>query len=228
VEVRNADGSRIGRGVQAPFTIAAEYEGIQTEPPLVGGEPVDSNKYTGKRLQDFEVVLRWKPLEGIEKYHVVVQNKSGQKVVDETVSGTKYALAKGKMPVDALNYQIRAEYPNGYAVMSKKESFLFNFASPVQTLPKDGESISLADPEVVKQKGVLFSWQRTTFTESYEFEIAYDAEFKNIMKRLTVKQQDNFLIFRNLKAREYWWRVRAVVGELKSPPGPGYKITVTP
>jgi len=48
------------------------------------------------------------------------------------------------------------------------------------------------------------------------------------MKRVNVKQQDNFLVFRNLKARDYWWRVRAMTGDLKSPPGAAFKITVTP
>jgi hypothetical protein len=228
VELRNPNGTKIGRGIQAPFTIAAEYEGIEVEPPLVGGEPIDSNRYSGKRLQDFDVVLRWKAIEGVEKYRVYVQNKSGQLVVDEAVNDTKMSLPKGKIPTDALTYQVRVDYPNGYSAISKKESFLFNFVSPVQTLPKDGDIVSLADPEVVREKGILFSWQRTTFTKAYEFEIAYDSEFTRVMKRIAVKQQDNFLVFRNLKPRDYWWRVRAVSGELKSPPGAAFKITVTP
>lgn len=229
VELRNPDATKIGRGVRTPFTVAADYEGIEVEPPLVGGEPIDSNKFTGKRLQDFDVVLRWKPLEGIEKYRLVVQTTAGQKAIDEQVDGTKFTLPKGKMPTDALNYQIRANFPNGYSATSKKVSFLFNFVSPPQTQPKDGDSISLADPEVLKQQnGILFSWQRTTFTDAYEFEIAIDPRFAKVLKRVKVKQEDNFIVFRNLKPRDYWWRVRAISGELKSPPIAGFKITVTP
>lgn len=228
VELRNPDGSRIGRGIRAAFSVAAEYEGLETETPLVGGEPIDSNQFAGKRLQDFDVTLRWKPIEGVEKYRVIVQNRAGQKSVDEGVSGSSYALPKGKMPTDALTYQVRADLPNGYSAVSKRQNFLFNFKSPGLTNPKEGESVSLADPEVVKQKGVLFSWQRTTFTQAYEFEIAFDAQFASVMKRVTVPQRDNFIVFRNLKPRDYWWRVRAVAGELKSPPGPAFKITVTP
>ncbi len=228
VEVRNPDGTKIGRGVRAPFTVAAEYDRIEVLPPTVGGEPIDSNKFTGKRLRDFDVALHWKPLEGIDKYRVVVQNKAGQKSFDEVVTGTNYPLAKGKISTDAVTYQIRVERPNGYIATSKKESFLFSFQSPAQTLPKDGEAISLAGPEAAKQKGILFSWQRTTFTEGYEFEIALDPQFKNIIKTVKIKQQDNFLIFKNLKARDYWWRVRSTTGDLKSPPGTGFKITVTP
>jgi hypothetical protein len=48
------------------------------------------------------------------------------------------------------------------------------------------------------------------------------------MKTVTVKATDNFLIYRHLKPRDYWWRVRAVAGDVKSPPGAPFKITVTP
>ena len=228
VELRNANGTPIGQGVSVPFSIDANYEGIEVQTPLVGGEPIDSNQFTGKRLQDFDVVLRWIPVPGIDRYHVVVYDKSGAKTLDEVVTGSQFALPKGKVGADAFSYQIHADYPNGYVVASKKENFFFSFISPTLTLPKDGEQISLADPEVLKQNGIFFSWRRTTFTLDYEFEISLDAPFTNVMKRVTVKQKDNFLVFRNLKPRDYWWRVRAVSGERKSSPTPGFKITVTP
>jgi hypothetical protein len=228
VELRNPDGSRIGRGISAAFAVASEYSGIETQTPLVGGEPIDSNKFTGKRLKDFDVQLRWKAIEGIAKYRVVVMGKGSARAVDEVVSGTSYSMPKEKISTDALTYQIRADFPGGYSAVSKRESFLFNFLSPALTLPKDGEAVSLADPEIVKQKGVFFSWQRTTFTQTYEFEIAFDAQFTNVMKHVSVRAQDNFLVFRNLKPRDYWWRVRAASGELKSAPGKPFKMTVTP
>jgi hypothetical protein len=135
---------------------------------------------------------------------------------------------KGKLPTDELTYQVKASLPSGYTAISRKGNFLFNFVSPPQTLPLSGSSVSLTDPEVVKQKGVLFSWQRTTFTHGYEFEIATDEAFTKIRKRAAVKPRDNFIVFRNLKAGNYWWRIRAVNGTLRSPPTPGFKITVTP
>ncbi len=228
LEVRNPDGTPIGRGVRAPFTIAADYEGIVTEAPLVGGEPIDSNQFTGKKLQEFDVVLRWKPMEGIEKYRVFVKNSAGKTLVDEQVTGSTYAFPKGKIHTDPLVYQIRAEYPNGYAAVSKQEQFMFNFNSPPLTMPTDGEAISLADPEVQKQKGIFFSWQRTTFTEAYEFEIAADPQFQKVLKKVMVKGKDNFLIFRNLKPATYYWRVRAAAGAMRSPPMPGFKLVLNP
>lgn len=228
IEVLNLDGRKIGQGLKVNFTVKGEYEALETEAPLVGGEAIDSNKFTGKRLKDFDVVLRWKPIEGVEKYQVTVNDRAGKSLVNETVSETKYAFPKGKIYIDPITYQIRTGFPNGYAAVSKKENFHFNFYPPTPTLPADGESISVLDPEVVKQKGILFSWQRTTFTESYEFEIAADAEFKKVLRRVPVKQSDNFLVFRNLKPADYWWRVRAVAGTMKSTPSVGHKITVTP
>ncbi len=228
IELLNPDGKRIGRGIRNSFTVQGEYEGIEIEAPLVGGEAVDSNKYTGKRLKDFDVILRWKAVPGVENYRVLVQDRAGKSLVNESVKGTKYAFPKGKVYTDPISYQIHADFPNGYAATSKKENFLFNFNSPAQTLPANGAVVSISDPEVVKQKGILFSWQRTTFTESYEFEVASDAEFKSILKRVPVKQADNFLIFKNLKPADYFWRVRAVTGAMKSPPLAGFKMTVTP
>ena len=228
LELRNPDGSPIGEGSSTSFRVAPEFVGIDIEPPLVGGEIVDSNKFNGKRLQDFEVTLRWKPIDGVEQYRVTVKNKDGIEVLNQKVRGRSLVLAKGKVSTEAMTYQIRADLLSGYVATSKKENFLFNFASPAQTLPQDGAVVSLGDPEVMKQNGIFFSWQRTTFTLAYEFEIALDPKFANVMKKITLKQQDNFLVFRNMKPRDYWWRVRAVSGDLKSPPGQGFKITVTP
>lgn len=228
VELLNGDGNKIGRGIRSKFTVQGEYEGLETEAPLVGGEAIDSNKYTGKRLKDFDVVLRWKPIEGIEKYQVTVMSSDRKMLQDSMVTGLSYAFPKGKVYTNPISYQIRASFPTGYTAVSKKETFVFNFNSPTQTFPVDGQSLSILDPEIVKQKGILFSWQRTTFTESYEFEIAADSEFKNIFKRVPVKQSDNFLIIRNLKPAHYWWRVRAITGTMKSAPISGFKMTVTP
>lgn len=228
VEVLAADGTKIGKGIQTKFSVAGEFPGLEILPPLVGGEAIDSNQFTGKKLKDFDVVLRWNSVDGVSKYRLLVKNNAGKTLVDEVVSDTKYAFPKGKIYSEPLSYTVRAEYPSGYAAVSKSEQFLFNFTSPQQTLPKNDETLSLASAEIKSQHGILFSWQRTTFTQAYEFEIASDADFQKILKQVGVKQQDNFLIFRNLKPAEYWWRVRAVNAEMKSPPRAGFKITVTP
>jgi hypothetical protein len=226
IEVRNLNGTKIGRGVQVPFTVASEYPGIELDSPLVGGEPIDSNRFTGKRLTEFDVVLRWKPSEGSEQYRLTVKNRAGRSIVDQAVTGTSFAFPKGKIYSEPLTYSVRAEYPNGYTAVSKQETFMFNFNSPTLTLPENGAMVSLGDPSIGKKGGVIFTWERTTFTQSYDFEIAADAQFTRILKR--VSNKENFLVFRGLKPAEYWWRVRAVNGNLKSPAGAPFKITVTP
>ncbi len=228
IELRNIDNTKIGRGILVPFSVRSEFEAIETEAPLVGGEAIDSNRFMGKRLKDFDVVLRWKPVQGIEKYNVLVFDQAGKTLVDQPVTGVNYAFPKAKVYTDPINYQIRANLSNGYTALSKKQGFIFNFVSPIQTLPKNDEVIALSDPEIIKQKGILFSWQRTTFTDFYEFEIAGDPEFRRILKKVTIKQSDNFLIFKNLKPLTYWWRVRASAGTMKSMGNQGFKMTVTP
>lgn len=225
VEVRNADGTKIGKGVMTQFVVGAEYGGIETEAPLVGGEPIDSNRFTGKRLSEFDVVLRWKPLVGRDEYQVLVKNRDGQSLVDQKVKGTNFAFPKGKIYSEALVYQIRAEYPNGYVAVSKSENFLFNFNSPALTLPAEGTIIKLSDP-TVGAKGIIFTWQRTTFTQGYLFEMSSDEAFSSSYKQASIKE--NFLVYRGLKPGTYWWRVRSLSQGMKSPPGHPFKITVTP
>jgi hypothetical protein len=228
LEILNPDGSAIGEGLRARFSVAAEYVGIEAESPLVGGEAVDSNQFTGKPLSQFDVVLRWRPVDGADQYRIVVKRQNGTVLADETVKGASYAFPKGRIHTEPLTYEVRAAFPSGYAAVSKPETFLFNFNSPAQTLPVDGASVSLSSEEVKLQKGVLFSWQRTTFTEAYDFEIAADAGFERVLKRVRLGKKDNFLIFKNLRPSDYWWRVRAVNGNLRSPPRAGVKLTVTP
>lgn len=227
VEVLNVDGSPIGEGVSSAFKVLPEFGGIEVDAPLVGGEPIKSNEFTGKRLEAFAITLRWKPVDGAKNLRVQV-TEAGKRVVDRKVSGTRYLIPKGALSSTNFTYQIRAEFESGYQAISKIEKFAFQFNPPTLALPKNNASVSLRDPEVVKQKGILFSWQRTTFTESYEFEIALDAQFQRIFKKMTLKEHDNFMVFRNLKPATYWWRVKSVSTEMKSTPSFAFKMTVTP
>ena len=228
VEVMNADGTPIGEGVSSTFKVLPEFNGIETETPLVGGEAVGSNEFSGKRLEAFGITLRWKPVDGAKAYRVQITDSTGKKAVDKSVSGTRYLIPKGALSSTNFTYQIRAEFENGYRAVSKMEKFAFKFNPPTLALPKNNATVSLQDPEVVKQKGVLFSWQRTTFTENYEFEIAVDPQFQRVFKKMTLKEQDNFMVFRNLRPATYWWRVTSVASEMKSSPSAGFKMTVTP
>lgn len=227
-ELLNADGTRIGgRAVGNRFNVAAEFRAIETAAPLVGGEAIDSSEFKGRRLKDFDVSLQWKEYPGAQQYKVKVMNSTGTTtLLEQTVSGTRFDFPKNKIYSEPIAYQIQAPLPNGYTAVSAPRSFLFNFVSPVLKLPKNGTGVSAAKTFGAKRPGMLFTWQRTNYTRSYQFELSTDPAFGTILKTVNLKQ--NFVVFKNLGAGTYYWRVRSVTGDLKSPPGSPFKLVVAP
>lgn len=66
-------------------------------------------------------------------------------------------------------------------------------------------------------KHAYFAWEKSENADEYIFELAEDAEFKNILKTETCPF--NYAYFTDLEAGEnvYWWRVTAVSKALKNP-----------
>lgn len=219
-------GEPIRDGVQSDFKISPDYRAIEVRTPLIAGEEIDSNVFRGKRLKDFDVTLRWKDVEGATQYRVKVTNASGTQLLNQTTTEAKFDFPKSKVYSEPIFYQILSPMPSGFVAASARQEFLFNFLSPQLTLPKSGSTVSVAKAFTGKRSGVLFTWQRTSFTLSYDFEIAADPGFNQILKKVNLKE--NFVVFRNLKPGAYYWRVRSLSSSRKSPPGAAFKLNVTP
>jgi hypothetical protein len=104
---------------------------------------------------------------------------------------------------------------NGFSARSPEGKFLFSFLSPRLTLPKPGAVVELKS---IGPKGLLFTWQKTSFTQRYDFQISRESEFQTPLKNLQVRE--NFLVVQGLKQGTYFWRVIAIgEGGVKSTPG---------
>jgi len=226
-EILKADGTRIGRkAVGNQFVVAPNFLGIEVGSPLVGGEAIDSSAFKGRRLKNFDVSLQWKEYVGAQQYKVKIESASGSTLLEQSVTGTKFDFPPNKIYSEPIVYQIQAPLPSGYTAVSPKHRFLFNFVSPVLTLPRNGIAVSAARTFGGKKAGMLFTWQRTNYTRSYDFELSVDPAFGSILKTVNLKQ--NFVVFKNLKPGTYYWRVRAVGTDMKSPPGAPFKVVVAP
>ena len=225
-EVSHPDGSPVSEsGIKHPFRIGAEFTGIEVEPPLVSGKQIDNNKLSGKRIKNFDAVLRWKGYRGVSKYQIELKDPTDQVILTKWVEGEEFKLPPSINAGKPFSYKIKARLKGGYIVTSEKTAFGFNYLSPELTLPKNNFKVSAAQVSNSKRSGVLFTWQRTNFTDRYEFEIAPNRDFiqpKNVLIK------ENFLIYRNLKPGTYYWRVRSVSGAMRSKPGQVYSIVVTP
>lgn len=228
-ELLKPDGSAWpgDRKYQNSFTVSPDFQGIEILPPLVGGEAVISNQFEGRHLNDFDVMLRWKPYKNVKSYSIRISNSARKLLIEKNVDGEQYSFNKKRVYLEELYYVVTAKLKEGFVVHSKEEKFFFNFKSPRPTYPFSQATVSAsAKAKGQQQAGVLFTWQKTNFTESYEFEIASDADFtSDIIRKVTPA---NFIVMKDLKPGRYFWRVFSVSNGLKSPAGTGFQITVTP
>jgi hypothetical protein len=77
-----------------------------------------------------------------------------------------------------------------------------------------------------KENRILFTWQKTNFTDTYEIAIAADSAFKTVL--LTRKTAENFFVLTAPKVGTYYWRVESTAGKLKSGPSAPAEVDVVP
>ena len=72
---------------------------------------------------------------------------------------------------------------------------------------------------------ILLTWQKTNFTDFYQIEIARDAGFSSIFKRVDLKE--NFYVLKSPPSGTYYWRVRSSAKSAFSAPSEVYSLSVT-
>jgi hypothetical protein len=210
---------------RAKFTIEPEFIGIETLEPLVGGEISRSNRYMGKHLSNFDITFRWKPYPGAEKYRVWLakSEKATKPLRESMVTDAQFSFNKDVVFNGLVYYRIFAVLPSGFTPRSETVPFSFTFLPPNPTQPVDQSVISDA---TLTNRSVLFTWQKTNFTEEYEIEIATDSEFTNVAYKH--KLTDNFLLVPLKNLGTYWWRVRSYSKSLVSAASPPSQFKLTP
>jgi hypothetical protein len=194
-------GHSIGR-----FRVEGDFEGIEVLDPLIGGAKGESNQVQDTLLENFDVTLNWKPFPGAHEYKIEFfsPGNPGKAIKSITTAETHHALNKGKIFTGRIFYRISAALTGGFEVSSGQKAFLFDFLPPLPVQPAPGATVSESD---VQTDGILFTWQKTNFTDSYDLEIASDAAFKTIVTQENLT--DNFLIVESPGPGTFYWRTRS-------------------
>jgi hypothetical protein len=215
-EIREPTGEPLAKPVHAEFELEPEFDAIETLPYLIGGEATSSNAYNGEQKNDFGITFRWKPYPGVKDYIVRLSKsvKGGKTLLERKVRGEEYSFNKDKIFSGTLYYVILGRLPSGFLARSKATAFNFSFAPPKLVMPPASASVSLASLNG-SSNGLLFTWQKTNFTEDYEVELSTDPAFKSTLMKKKVKE--NFMLLKVPTAGRYYWHVRALSKTLNSP-----------
>jgi hypothetical protein len=212
---------------QSQFALAPEFEGIELNPPLVGGSEIKSNQSEAKLIKDFQgVTLGWKPFEDARKYRLTIfkDAQAQQPLLDKEVETDRFTFNRNKVYTGRVYYRVSAVLLSGFKVTSKVGTYEFVFLPPQLVLPLNGAEIGSNSGRVGAVGTILFTWKKTLFTDSYEIELAEDASFsKPVVKK---KVKENFLAIPTPDTGSYYWRVRSLSQGSASPASAPHSLTV--
>ncbi len=227
-EILGADGTplKITKGkAKSEFSIDPIVPSIQVQDPLVAGKVIKSNELQVDEIRDFSVTLRWKPDPRAVEYKLWFGAKpdSPKALFEKTVSKAEFLFNKNQVFQGSVFYRVMAPLKSGFILTTGTQKFRFDFVPPILVVPADKATQSLGGSG---DSAVLFTWQKTNFTEKYDFQLATDAEFKNIIQKKTLKE--NFFVGDLPKAGLYYWRVQAFSKKISSGFGKPNELNVTP
>jgi hypothetical protein len=194
--------------------------------PLVAGEDIASNIFQGKHIQNVDVNFRWKPVEKAQGYSVKVYKdpKGRDLIYEKEVANESTTLRNDNLLKNKQYYQVFANLPGGFVATSKVGSVGFDFLPPTLAFPRDRSLFNIASLQQQNNQ-ILFTWRKTNFTVSYEFEISNSPRFDRVLVKATPSA--NFTVLRTKLAKgTYYWRVRSIGRGVKSDPSGANAFTV--
>lgn len=205
------------------FKIDPAYQSIETLEPLIAGAKVRSNEVKNRLLKDFDITLRWKkhPMAGNYIVRIFKGPNDKEPIMERQLRDTEFILNKNKVYAGTMYYQVDAPLKSGFVATSGRIQFGFEFKPPIQVLPTDNRALSRDDLANENNK-ILFTWQKTNFTDFYVLEISTDPKFEKAVTRHETKE--NFLVVDAPRPGRYWWRIKSVTGRLTSTPSPGRSL----
>lgn len=196
-----------GKAIDSAFQISPWIESIEILDPLIAGKILSSNQIQGDLVQNFSVTLRWKSSIPAKAFQLWFGSRedSKQALLQKTVNRSEYTFNKDKLFAGSVFYRVTADVGEGWAVTSGLRKFAFNFLPPILVVPPPGTQFTLdaADTDAT----VLFTWQKTNFTEGYELQVSADPTFAKPL--LTKQLRDNLHVMLAPNSGHYYWRVRA-------------------
>lgn len=210
---------------RSSFSVEPFFEAIEIFEPLVSGENVTTNIFDGRHLSRFDVTFSWKSYSTATDYSIeIFQSKDDQvPIMTKKTSATKFTIDRKTVLAGTIYYRIKASLPSGFTVYSARSAFSFDFLPPMLVLPKNKAVLTSTDIKNENNK-ILFTWQKTNFTESYEIEISTNSAFTSSITKQRTKE--NFILLPAFPKGSYWWRVRSVASTTISRPSPIFELTL--
>ncbi|MGZ3687062.1 MAG: hypothetical protein ACXWPM_03790 [Bdellovibrionota bacterium] len=196
------------QNARAQFYIEPEFEGIEVLDALVGGQAGSSNLLKGDLIKNFDITLHWKPYGDQKAYHIWfgANAKATKALLEKDLKTSEYSLNKGKLFTGTIYYRVTTKHSTGFIVSSGPQRFMFNFLPPILVVPED--KISYTKKQLRRDdNSILFTWQKTNFTDLYELEIGLDPDFKQSWVKRTVKE--NYFVLKAPQPGKYFWHVRS-------------------
>ena len=112
-----------------------------------------------------------------------------------------------------MSFKVEQTTKNGFKAISKEYPFSFEYLPPTLTSPEKNKTISLQSFKG-SQKKIFFTWSKTNYAQSYEFQYSEDEDFGDII--ITKKLKDNFFVLTNPQEGTFYWRVKSIAEETAS------------
>lgn len=204
------------------FEFSPVIESLTLNPPLVAGQHMANNAFMGALQKDFKVDFSWSGPPAVTNFrldffHQPTDKKAG---LSFPVKGNRFALKRSQAINGTFYYQVVGN-KGPFVLVSKRAPFRFDFLPPLPTVPIDGATLK-------GQTGgteVLFTWQKTNFTESYRFELSRTPDFSKPIYKKDLKE--NFLIIRRVTPGTFYWRVQGIAGKVTSVPSQSHRLVLS-
>lgn len=162
--------------------------------------------------------LRWRKIFGATNYHIQISKNST--FTDLEIEFDETDTTTTTVPLDkCLDYYWRVQASTPYETSPYSSSRMFTVVDEIPTAPL---LLGPPDSAVVPNDRPLLSWDGDSCTRSFTVQIAWDADFTNIIESQTIPG----LTFQPqpLEGQEsYYWRVQGINGQ--NVPG-GYSDTL--
>ena len=204
-----------GKGKAGPvrrFTVIADHPALPVSP--FGGQ-----QYAYKEKKPF-IVFRWKESAEASSYEVQVSRDPAFKDRALSLASDKDSIATDSLAAGTYYWRVRSLYGfnTDAALVSQAQQFTVTpaaeLAAPEQLLPREGDTPS----DLAFSSGnALFNWQGSRDFTGYEFRIARDRDFKNIVyqKKVAANYHKPKMA---LPKGTYYWTVSGVTAAGVSSP----------
>lgn len=209
------------------FEIGDRFQGIKLFDPLIAGEATASNVYSGSLKREFDITFHWEPYPTANQYLIRFFKSAADQIptLEEKLSESKYISQKKRAFTGQVVYEVETTLPSGFKVKSRRVPFRFDFLPPIPVLPANQ---TVLNAEAIASNGnrILFTWQKTNFTEVYEIEFSKEKNFYKPFKKKQLKE--NFLLEEVFPPGSYYWRIKSITQGVTSPPSQPSLFEVRP